>query len=296
MDYFEEIYDRLPENIKETDVLRFTTKKVLAALLELLLHSEARNSGIIFCPNKRLRKISGVGSNELITSLNQLQDYELITRKVGAGQGEASEYTVHLKKLKEPLLKKSFDDFFGEFMEGAKPSETPISTPTTTTTTITTTTPTSTTTTTPTTASTLSTSTTPIKTTIENNNNTYYTIQDFNDRYTKGYRNCKTKEEAKELYRTMKEECELYSYLLKTVEGENVVKELEDLYNWALSVKRTTEKINYTPTTETKTDSPTVDGDSDLTDWLDCLSEPYEPDSDERAYQELLRRVKSESV
>ena len=38
----EEMFDRLPANIKETEVLRYSTKKVLAALLELLLHSEAR--------------------------------------------------------------------------------------------------------------------------------------------------------------------------------------------------------------------------------------------------------------
>lgn len=133
-DKFEEMFDRLPTNIKETEVLRYTTKKVLAALLELLLHSEARESRIIYCQNSRLRKLSGVSSNELLPSLQQLIDYDLITRKVGTvrkegEKGEASEYTINLKKLKEPLVEKTFDDLFSEFLDEDEESlETPINT------------------------------------------------------------------------------------------------------------------------------------------------------------------------
>lgn len=133
-DKFEEMFDRLPTNIKETEVLRYTTKKVLAALLELLLHSEARESRIICCQNSRLRKLSGVSSNELLPSLQQLIDYDLITRKVGTvrkegEKGEASEYTINLKKLKEPLVEKTFDDLFSEFLDEDEESlETPINT------------------------------------------------------------------------------------------------------------------------------------------------------------------------
>ena len=57
---FEEMFDRLPSNIRDTEILRLPTKKVLAALLELLLHSEARESRIIYCQNSRLRKLSGI--------------------------------------------------------------------------------------------------------------------------------------------------------------------------------------------------------------------------------------------
>ena len=69
-DKFTEMMDRLPSNIKETDVLRLSSKKVLAALLELLLHSEAKGSGVIYCQNARLRKFSGISSNDLLHPLN----------------------------------------------------------------------------------------------------------------------------------------------------------------------------------------------------------------------------------
>lgn len=144
---FDEMFDRLPSNIKETDVLRYETKKVLAALLELLLHSEARNTGVIYCGNKLLRKLSGVGSDNFIPALNQLEDYELITRIKGSvrinqkEKGQASEYRINFKKLKEPIVKKTFDDLFSQFFEEAESSETPISTTITTTITTSTTTP-----------------------------------------------------------------------------------------------------------------------------------------------------------
>lgn len=132
----EEMFDRLPANIKETEILRLTTKKVLAALLELLLHSEARESRIIYCGNPRLRKLSGVGSQELLPAIDQLIDYDLISRKVGrvrkeGEKGEASEYTINLKKLKEPIVEKTFDDLFSEFLD-EESLETPINTTTTT--------------------------------------------------------------------------------------------------------------------------------------------------------------------
>ena len=135
---FEEMFDRLPTNIKETEILRFSSKKVLAALLELLLHSEARESRVIYAPNSRLRKLSGISSNDLLPSIQQLIDYDLITRKVGkvrkeGEKGEASEYTINLKKLKEPLVEKTFDDLFSEFLEDEESLEMPINTAITTT-------------------------------------------------------------------------------------------------------------------------------------------------------------------
>ena len=69
---FEEMFDRLPANIKETSVLRNSSKKVLAALLELLLHSEAKKSGIIFCGNSLLRKLSGIDKDKLRPAIDQL--------------------------------------------------------------------------------------------------------------------------------------------------------------------------------------------------------------------------------
>ena len=141
---FEEMFDRLPTNIKETEVLELESKKILAALLELLLHSEARESKVIYASNSRLRELSGINKNMVKPSIDQLQDYGLITRKKGkprreGEKSEASEYTINFKKLKEPLVKKTFDDWFGEFYEDDKSLEKPINPPITTT--ITTTTP-----------------------------------------------------------------------------------------------------------------------------------------------------------
>lgn len=135
---FEEMFDRLPSNIKETEILRLSSKKVLAALLELLLHSEARESRVIYAPNSRLRKLSGISSNDLLPSIQQLIDYDLITRKVGkvrkeGEKGEASEYIINLKKMKEPLVEKTFDDLFSEFLEDEESIEMPINTAITTT-------------------------------------------------------------------------------------------------------------------------------------------------------------------
>ena len=137
-DKFEEMFDRLPSNIKETEVLWDESKKVLAALLELLLHSEAKGSGVIYAPNSRLRKLSGISSNDLLPSIEQLIDYDLISRKVGTvrkkgEKGIASEYIINFKKLKEPIIKKSFDDLFSKFYEGDESLEMPINTAITTT-------------------------------------------------------------------------------------------------------------------------------------------------------------------
>ena len=147
---FEEMYHRLPSNVKESDVLRLESKKVLAALLELLLHSEARNTRVIFANNRLLRKLSGISSNQLLPSLQQLEDYELISRKVGGvrskpnEKGLASEYVINLEKLKEPIVEKGFDELFGESLE--KPINTTITTTITTTTSTTNTTSNTTTT------------------------------------------------------------------------------------------------------------------------------------------------------
>lgn len=136
---FEEMFDRLPSNVKDSEVLRIESKKIMAALLELLLHSEAKNSGIIYVGNGMLRRLSGVGSSNLLSGIQQLEDYELITRvkgsvrKVQTEKGQASEYRINFKKLKEPIVEKSFDDLFSEFLEDEESLEKPISTTITTT-------------------------------------------------------------------------------------------------------------------------------------------------------------------
>lgn len=158
---FEEMMDRLPSNVKDSDVLRLESKKILAALLELLLHSEAKKSGIIYVGNSMLRKLSGVGSNNLLSGIQQLEDYELVTRikgsvrKIQTEKGQASEYRINFKKLKEPIVEKTFDDLFSQFCEESQSLEKPISTTITTTITTSTTTANTTTNTTSTKTSTI---------------------------------------------------------------------------------------------------------------------------------------------
>ena len=145
---FEEMFDRLPSNIKETEVLRFQSKKVLAALLDMYLHSKAKETKVVIANNCQLRKLSGIKQNDLLTSLKQLEDYDLITRKVGKKGNEhiASEHKIHFNNLKKPLKEKTFEDLFGDELDEGKSSETSMGTTTTitTSTTITTTTATAT--------------------------------------------------------------------------------------------------------------------------------------------------------
>lgn len=186
---FEEMFDRLPSNIKETDILRLPTKKVLAALLELLLHSDARESRVIYASNARLRKLSGISSNDLLPSIEQLIDYDLITRKVGTvrkegEKSEASEYTINMKKLKEPLVEKTFDDLFSEFLEEEESLEMPINTAITTTTSIATSTSTTT--------SIATSSTTSTSTATSSTDNKYFQeFKDFVDENLVGENECK---------------------------------------------------------------------------------------------------------
>ena len=123
---FEEMFDRLPSNIKETEVLRFTSKKVLAALLDLLIHSDAKESGIIFCQNERLIRLAGIGKNGLLPAIQQLIDYDLISRVVGKGEGIASEYRINFKRLLEPLTEKTFGDLFSCYIKDQNLLKSPL--------------------------------------------------------------------------------------------------------------------------------------------------------------------------
>lgn len=157
---FEEMMDRLPSSIMETEVLRDQSKRVLAALLELYLHSKAKETKLVITDNGMLRQLSGIGTNELLPSIYQLEDYELITRKVGkkrekGKKATASEYIIHFKNLIKPLKEKTFDELFADELEDAESSETSMSIATATTIPTTTSTTTSTLTSTSTTATTL---------------------------------------------------------------------------------------------------------------------------------------------
>ena len=136
----DELVEMLPENIKESTMLWYESKKVLAALLELMLNSKARQTRVIFINNEKLRALSSVGTDKLSAARNQLVKYNLIEYKQGvsrgiqgAGHGIASEYRINFKKLTEPIKEKTFEELFDEFLEDDKSSETSISSTTTTT-------------------------------------------------------------------------------------------------------------------------------------------------------------------
>ena len=220
MKTIEEMMERLPSSIKETDILKLSTKKVLAALLDRLIHSEAKDTGIIYCNNRTLRRMAGVGSNVLIDSLYELGDYGLVERRRGTGVGDASEYVINFSELVKPIKEKSFEDLYGKFLEEYKPSETPISTPTTTT------------------------ITTPTTTTITTSNTTTTTTSNtISNTSTNTTSNTTVKPKTKTTTTSIPSTTELYE-------------ECEDV--------------------------------SSSSNWLSCLEEPYEEDSDERAIRELL--------
>lgn len=176
----EKMLEQMPSSIKETELLTFGAKKVFAALWELLLHSKARDSKVIYCSNKRLREMAGVKTSNLLEHLKELSDYELVTRIAGSSRiegerSQASEYIINLPKLKEPITKKvTGDDLLERLLEEtSEPLETPMGTPTTTTITTSTSIPTSTITKTATATKTLTAiETTPSTLTIPSKENT----------------------------------------------------------------------------------------------------------------------------
>lgn len=154
MTNIERIYNRLPEQIKNSDVLNLYSKKVLAALLELQLHSEAKESGIVIASNGTLRKLSSLRANSIMDGIRELIDFGLIQRLKGKPRrkGEkatASEYIINFENLKKPIVEKTFDELFADFYKTPETSmgtaipiaiATPIPTKTSTKTTIKTTT------------------------------------------------------------------------------------------------------------------------------------------------------------
>lgn len=192
---FEKLFEQMPTNIKETELISFGAKKVFAALWELLLHSKARDSKVIYCGNKRLREMSGVKTSNLLEHLKELSDYDLVTRKAGSSRiegkpSQASEYIINLPKLKEPITKKvTGDDLLERLLEEtSEPLETPMGTPITTTITTSTSIPTSTTTLTKTATATTSSALTKNKMTKQDN------YKEFEDKIARTFKGIECKE------------------------------------------------------------------------------------------------------
>lgn len=118
----------LPQNIKDSELLSLASKKVLAALLDWYLNSEAKTTKVVIISNKILCSIAGVGGTSLQESLRELNDYNLVTRTIGTKLGDASKYNINFKNLVKPLQKQTFESLFSEELEEAKSQENPIST------------------------------------------------------------------------------------------------------------------------------------------------------------------------
>ena len=127
----DELMDRLPSTIKANDILWPESKKVLAALLELYLHSEAKKTKVVICGNKLLRKLASIGKDKLLDATNQLQDYGLVTRlpgkkRVKGEKSKASQYNIHFDRLVKPLVKElTFEDLFSDELKTLETSNSP---------------------------------------------------------------------------------------------------------------------------------------------------------------------------
>lgn len=118
----------LPQNIKDSELLSLASKKVLAALLDWYLNSEAKTTKVVIISNKVLCSIASVGGTSLQESLRELNDFNLVTRKIGTKLGDASKYYINFKNLVKPLQKQTFESLFSEELEEVKSQENPIST------------------------------------------------------------------------------------------------------------------------------------------------------------------------
>lgn len=118
----------LPQNIKDSELLSLASKKVLAALLDWYLNSEAKTTKVVIISNKVLCSIASVGGTSLQESLRELNDFNLVTRTIGTKLGDASKYYINFKNLIKPLQKQTFESLFSEELEEVKSQENPIST------------------------------------------------------------------------------------------------------------------------------------------------------------------------
>lgn len=121
----------LPSNIKETDALSNNAKKVLATIINYhLVNEKVKATKFLAINNENLRQSACIGKDYLKTSIQELIECKLITRKVGhkwkeGEQKTASEYRLIVENLKKPIRKPTSDELLD--MLFSTPSE-PLST------------------------------------------------------------------------------------------------------------------------------------------------------------------------
>ena len=120
----------LPKNIKDSEVLNETDKKVLGAILHyFLILDKAKVNRYVILTNEDLRKTICIRKASVLSSVQNLIELGLIKRESGKSwtQGEkpqASKYYVNWDNLKKPIKKPEFEDLFSSFIS----SETPMGT------------------------------------------------------------------------------------------------------------------------------------------------------------------------
>lgn len=115
------ILEYLPEHMQECDWMPDSAKKVLAALCDLLINSQAKDTGIIYANNNLIMKIARIGKTSLIQGIYWLVKYELITTTRGEARTngkktKASSYTVLLDNFEKPLVMKTWKDNLAQFI------------------------------------------------------------------------------------------------------------------------------------------------------------------------------------
>lgn len=121
----------LPQEIKDTNALSKNAKKILATLINYFFTlDKAKQQGYILLSNYLLRESACIKTDYLMSSIQELKDYDLIERESGTARengvnGKASKYIVKWDNLKKPLKKVSFEDLYSAFLN--KP-ETPMGT------------------------------------------------------------------------------------------------------------------------------------------------------------------------
>lgn len=118
----ERINSILPQNIKDSEVLNQTEKKVLGAILHyFLVLDKAKENKYVILPNEDLRKTVGCRKTDVLSSVQNLIEYKLIKRECGkprqrGEKAEASKYFVIWDNLTKPIKKPKFEDYFSMFI------------------------------------------------------------------------------------------------------------------------------------------------------------------------------------
>lgn len=124
---FEMIRQRLPKNIMEAEELDDVSKNIIVRLVYWLRHSKASETGLIKISNDKLLELLGMSSKrKLLVALEELDEYSLVSRRRGTGQGDASAYYIHFENFTKPLKRKSEEDYLEELANMQNLSKSPF--------------------------------------------------------------------------------------------------------------------------------------------------------------------------